>query len=120
MNVVSVICWGVFGSILSEAVKQRQKWEALPEKRFRAQFKSLKFWATVIFLTICGGVASYFLYEDAAGKISCYSCFGAGAGGQALIRNLAASATTRKRRGFGFGRAEAIDQNRVTWRDILS
>jgi len=122
MTIFLVIMWGIFGAILAEAVKQRQKWEALSEKKFRAQFKSVKFWATVIFLMACGGVASYFLFQDAAGKISVYSCFAAGAGAQALIRNIGASASAGKTRRFGFGKAEAeaAAEERLTWRDILS
>ena len=122
MTIFVVIIWGIFGAILGEAVKQRQKWETLSEEKFRAQLTSVKFWSTVIFLMACGGVASYFLFEDAAGKISSYSCFAAGAGAQALLRNIGASASAGKTRRFGFGRAEAeaAVEHRLTWREILS
>jgi hypothetical protein len=100
-------------------VKQRQKWSLLSEKKFRAQFRSLKFWATLVFLVACGAVASYFLYEDAGGGLSAYSCFAAGAGAQAFIRNLAASAVTGKGRRFGFGGEESVLADRPSWREIL-
>jgi len=119
MSIFAVVLWGVLGAILAEAVKQRQKWSALSEKKFRAQFKSLKFWATFVFLVACGAVASYFLYEDAGDGLSAYSCFGAGAGAQALIRSFAASAATTKGGRFGFGTNGAASAERLSWNDIL-
>ena len=119
MSIPAVILWGVFGAILAEAVKQRQKWSALSEKKFHAQFKSLKFWATFVFLVACGAVASYFLYEDAGAGLSGYSCFAAGAGAQALIRSFAASAATTKGSRFGFGAKEAASADWLSWNDIL-
>jgi hypothetical protein len=118
MSIAVVIFWGAFGAVLAEAVKQRQKWSALSEKKFRAQFRSLKFWATFVFLVACGAVSSYFLYEDAGAGLSGYSCFAAGAGAQALIRSLAASAASSKASSFGFGK-EAAAADRLSWNDIL-
>jgi hypothetical protein len=119
MTIVAVILWGSLGAVLAELVKQRQKWSALSEAKFRAQFKSLKFWATFLFLVGCGASASYFLYEDAGAGLSAFSCFGAGAGAQALIRSLGASAVTIQGSRFGFD-TRAAASGKVSWRDILA
>jgi hypothetical protein len=116
MNILGVISWGVLGAILAEVIKQSQKWQTLSEEKFRAQFKSLKFWAAVVCLMACGAISSYFLYQDAAGGITPRSCFAAGAGAQAFIRSLAASATAGSARRFGFGKVETA----LSWKDILS
>lgn len=120
MRIDVVLLWGIAGALLAETAKQRQKWTSLSEKKFRAQFRSVKFWCTVAFLMASGAVAAYFLFEDSSRKLSAFSCFAAGAGAQALIRNLAASGSAGKGKRFGFGREEFEAPDRVSWKDILS
>ena len=120
MSIVAVILWGVSGAIAAEALKQRQKWTALPEAKFRAQFRSLKFWAVVLLLTFCGGAAAYFVFEDAAGKLSAKSCCAAGAGAQALLRAMAAAGAGSKSKRFSFREADSLAPEEPTLGEILS
>lgn len=120
MSIAAAVIWGIFGAILAESLKQRQKWAALPEAKFRAQFRSLKFWATILLLVAGGGAGAYFLFEDASGRLSAKSCFAAGAGAQALIRVMAASAAASKNKRFSFREADTLVPEEPTWGEILS
>ena len=120
MNLFVVVLLGVFGSLVAEAFKQQQKWRALTEAKFRAQFGSWKFWALVFLLTVSGGASAYFLYDDAGGHLRAEGCVAAGAGAQAFFRSLAASGASEASNHRHLKTFAAKAEDEITWGDILS
>ncbi len=112
LNPWVVALLGAIGSVLSEILKQRNKWRVLTEQDFKAQFKSLKFWSLVVVLITIGIVSSLAIYFDSQKSISFYTCIAAGASSTALFRMSASSALPKPD-------VQAMNSSKVTLKKLL-
>jgi hypothetical protein len=79
--------FGAFGAIVAEVLKRWQQWNELPEERFRALFKSLKFWSIAVFLVLLGGTVGCF-EGTKTNPIDWSLCFFVGIGAMSTVRNF--------------------------------
>src|SRR5580700_8119769 len=79
--------FGAFGAIVAEVLKRWQQWNDMPEKRFRALFKSLKFYSITVFLILLGGTVGCF-EGTKTNPIDWSLCFFVGIGAMSTVRNF--------------------------------
>ena len=90
--------FGAFGAIVAEVLKRWQQWNDMPEKRFRALFKSFKFWSIALFLVLLGGTVGCF-EGTKTNPIDWSLCFFVGIGAMSTVRNFLSGLAAQESRG---------------------
>src|ERR1043166_10276495 len=111
---------GAAGALVSEIIKQWEKFGKMPEKKFKALFRSWKTWAAAIFLIVVGGLSAWFLTSRVASATPELGFF-SGVGAMSLLRQFLAGASANRvtKLGPGDRATRFAPEDAVDWKDVF-